>query len=193
MEFTKTQYRYSDFIKENLFQDNWRNYKEDTDLISDNPDKNSTDVSQEVMKFFNVTDPSTLLFTSNDIAFGEDYLFFADIISGLEPKSTKAVNMSGDIAYINSYEHDGHPIVMVNIKSADGARYSHVFIKNEDYDYFDPVKEEENEEDKSKEENKDESSENSEGGQTKEGTEGGQAQEDAGGQDDSGLGSDIKV
>lgn len=139
--FGKRAMRYSDFINENLFKDNWKNYKDSTDLSSQDPEKDSIDVSHIVLRMFGITDPQKLIYVSSDMN-PDDYLYMKEeVISGIEPKETKAINISGDIAQINLYEYDGHPVCVVNVRCSDGEFLSHLFIKDEDFDFFDPVKE----------------------------------------------------
>ena len=157
--FGKKLLSYKDFVNENLFKDNWKKYKDDTDLNSDNPDKDSVDISQIILKMFNITDPNELIFVSSDVN-PDDYLYMrGDVISGLEPKEIKATNISGNLAQINLYEYDGHPICVANVKCSDGEFLSHVFIKETDYNFFDPVSEKETDKDSEEEKDTEESQE----------------------------------
>ena len=149
--FGKRAMSYSEFVNENLFKDNWKNYKDNTDLSSDNPEKDSMDISQIILKMFKITDPSKLIFVSSDMN-PDDYLYMkGDVISGLDPIETKATNISGNLAQINLYEYEGRPVCVANIRCSDGEFLSHIFIKDEDYDFFDPVKEEDESQSQSEE------------------------------------------
>lgn len=138
--FSKKIPYFRNFIFENLYINNWRNYKDDTDLSLDSSSKESVDVSEIVMKCFEVNDPSDLLFTSNDIAFGEDYMFFMDIIDGLSPENVRTLNMPGYITYISIFKYYEKTIVVADIVSNDNSVFSHIFIKSEDFEFFDPDK-----------------------------------------------------
>lgn len=139
--FGKRILSYDQFVNENLFKDNWKNYKDSTDLATDNPEKDSVDISHIILKMFKITDPQKLIYVSSDMN-PDDYLYMkGDVISGLEPVETKAINISGNLAQINMYEYEGHPVCVANIKCTDGEFLSHVFIKEDDYDFFDPVSE----------------------------------------------------
>lgn len=190
--FGKRAMRYSEFVNENLFKDNWKNYKDSTDLSSDNPEKDSMDISQIILKMFKITDPSKLIFVSSDMN-PDDYLYMkGDVISGLDPIETKATNISGNLAQINLYEYEGHPVCVANIRCSDGEFLSHVFIKDEDYDFFDPVKEEDGSQSQSEEGSQEEGGE--EGGQ-EESQQGGQEETGSGegGQEDAGGDADIQI
>ncbi len=190
--FGKRAMSYSEFVNENLFKDNWKNYKDNTDLSSDNPEKDSMDISQIILKMFKITDPSKLIFVSSDMN-PDDYLYMkGDVISGLDPIETKATNISGNLAQINLYEYEGHPVCVANIRCSDGEFLSHIFIKDEDYDFFDPVKEEGESQSQSDEEGSQE--EGGEGGQ-EESQQGNQEEtgSDEGGQEDTGGDADIQI
>lgn len=195
--FGKRAMSYSEFVNENLFKDNWKNYKDNTDLSSDNPEKDSMDISQIILKMFKITDPSKLIFVSSDMN-PDDYLYMkGDVISGLDPIETKATNISGNLAQINLYEYEGHPVCVANIRCSDGEFLSHIFIKDEDYDFFDPVKEEDESQSQSDEESsQEEEGGNEEGSQEDTGSEEGGQEDtgsDEGGQGDSGGDTDIQI
>lgn len=190
--FGKRAMSYSEFVNENLFKDNWKNYKDNTDLSSDNPEKDSIDISQIILKMFKITDPSKLIFVSSDMN-PDDYLYMkGDVISGLDPVETKATNISGNLAQINLYEYEGHPVCVANIRCGDGEFLSHIFIKDEDYDFFDPVKEEDESQSQSEEGSQEEGGE--EGGQ-EEPQQGGQEEKSSneGSQEDTGGDADIQI
>lgn len=137
--FTKTIPLFKDYIKESLVQSNWRDYKKDTDL---NINKEANDISQELIKMFGVQSASDLVFTSSDIAFGNDFMFFFDIVmSGhATQEEQKSLNMPGYIVYLVKYTDNDTdcPIVLVNVVCNDGQKYSHVFVKKDDFNKFDP-------------------------------------------------------
>ena len=191
--FGKRAMSYSEFVNENLFKDNWKNYKDNTDLSSDNPEKDSMDISQIILKMFKITDPSKLIFVSSDMN-PDDYLYMkGDVISGLDPIETKATNISGNLAQINLYEYEGHPVCVANIRCSDWEFLSHIFIKDEDYDFFDPVKEEDESQSQSEEGSKEEGGE--EGGGQEESQQGGQEEtgSNEGSQEDTGGDADIQI
>lgn len=191
--FGKRAMSYSEFVNENLFKDNWKNYKDNTDLSSDNPEKDSMDISQIILKMFKITDPSKLIFVSSDMN-PDDYLYMkGDVISGLDPIETKATNISGNLAQINLYEYEGHPVCVANIRCSDGEFLSHIFIKDEDYDFFDPVKEEDESQSQSEEGSQEEGGE--EGGGQEESQQGGQEEtgSNEGSQEDTGGDADIQI
>jgi hypothetical protein len=152
--FNKNIKPFKKFILESLFINNWRNYKDDTDLGSDKTSKESNDISQIILKSFESSNPSDLIFTSNDIAFGEDYLFFMDIVRSLSPVNVRTLNMPGYVVYVSIFQYNEKNIATVDIISNDSSTYSHIFINKNDFDYFDPEKrdEVENQEDQMEDE-----------------------------------------
>lgn len=168
--FNKSIPLFKDFIKESLTVTYWRNYETDAPVFTD---KETNDVSNQIINLFGVKNQKELMFTSNDVGFGTDYLFFYDIVKSLNAEEQVTLNLPGYIVYINYYidPKTDKPITLVNSKLNDGSMTSYIFIKSEDFKTFDPDAND------STNESGDEESED--GG--KEGAQGGEPKGDGGG------------
>lgn len=134
--FNKRVLSFYDFISESLTLSYWRNYKTDSPVDSE---KESNDISIELIKMFEVDSQDKLMFVASDTGFGADYLFFYDIVKSLQVDEQKTLSMPGYIVYINFYTDPQTkcPIALVNSRMNDGAMNSYVFIKVEDFKKFD--------------------------------------------------------
>ena len=131
------------YILENLLITNWRNYGTDTDIASDKTAKDSSEISEVILRSFQVDDPAQIIFTSNDLGLGEDFMFFTDIIRGIKPLHMRTLNMPGYIVYISTYDYEGKVIVAADIMDNENFATNYIFIKNDDFSFFAPPKPEE--------------------------------------------------
>lgn len=115
---------------------NWQNYKDDTTLNA----KDTSMIEEAVLKAFEITDPSLLIFTTNDTGLGEDYMFFTDIVRNLKPLAVRTLNLPGYIVYISAFDYENKRIVTVDVMNNENYTYNYVFIKNEDFNFFSPDK-----------------------------------------------------
>jgi len=137
MYFNKNVPTFYTYLTENLFADNWRNYKNDTDLNDSTSSKSSNSVSELLLKSFEIDNIEDLIFTSNDISFGEDYLFFADIVRGLNPVNIRTLTIPGNIVYVTVYDDaNSIRIISVDVISNDDSKFSYFFIKQSDFNSF---------------------------------------------------------
>jgi len=87
-----------------------------------------------MVKIFGVGGADELIFTTNDISFGEDYLQITDKVKMLQPKIVKTVNLPGRyILYITLYDLEGVTVSCVDMVS-DESTNGFVFIKDVDFD-----------------------------------------------------------
>lgn len=155
MYFNKNVPTFYTYLTENLFADNWRNYKNDTDLNDSTSSKSSNSVSELLLKSFEIDNIEDLIFTSNDISFGEDYLFFADIVRGLNPINIVTLTIPGNIVYVTIYDDANNiRIVSVDVISNDDSKFSYFFIKQSDFNSFVSDKTDDNVYDESEESDK---------------------------------------
>lgn len=155
MYFNKNVPTFYTYLTENLFADNWRNYKNDTDLNDSTSSKSSNSVSELLLKSFEIDNIEDLIFTSNDISFGEDYLFFADIVRGLNPINIRTLTIPGNIVYVTIYDDANNiRIVSVDVISNDDSKFSYFFIKQSDFNSFVSDKTDDNVYDESEESDK---------------------------------------
>jgi hypothetical protein len=137
MYFNKNVPTFYTYLTENLFADNWRNYKNDTDLNDSTSSKSSNSVSELLLKSFEIDNIEDLIFTSNGISFGEDYLFFADIVRGLNPVNIRTLTIPGNIVYVTVYDDVNNiRIISVDVISNDDSKFSYFFIKQSDFNSF---------------------------------------------------------
>ena len=115
---------------------NWQNYKDDTTLNA----KDTSMIEEAVLKAFEITDPSLLIFTTNDTGLGEDYMFFTDIVRNLKPLAVRTLNLPGYIVYISAFDYENKRVVTVDVMNNENYTYNYVFIKNEDFNFFSPDK-----------------------------------------------------
>ena len=125
----------AEYLTEALNKVEWLNYKNDTALNTPNPESDVSTVAAFIMKLLNVDDPAAVMFTGDDISISQDYKYFAD---GVVPKSEQmeegTIPDAEYTAYYALYKVNDKFFVKMDIK--DSYEYSYIFIKEEDYDFF---------------------------------------------------------
>ncbi len=135
-------YRYvknlGEFLTEALNKAEWLNYKNDTALNSPDPDPDIEKTATLVQRLLNVDDPAILLFTGDDISIGDDYKYFVNqVIPKSEKKDEGTFEDAGYAAYYTLYQNGEKFFVKLDVK--DVYEYSYIFIRQEDYEYFDKL------------------------------------------------------
>lgn len=128
-----------EYLTEALNKAEWLNYKSDSALNVPDPDDDISNMAALVQRLLNVDDPAKLLFTGDEVSIGEDYRYFVEnvipkseqIDSGTYPDSNSFT------AYYSLYKENDRFFVKIDIKGT--YEYSYIFIKEEDYDYFDAL------------------------------------------------------
>lgn len=127
----------SRFLTEALNKVEWLNYKDQTTVGADS----SNDVqltSELLLNLLNVDDTAALLFTGVDVSIGDDYAYFLNILVPQAQliKHDKVPNLSF-IQYYKLYQYKEKFFVILEIR--DDYEYSYVFIRVEDYEFFDKI------------------------------------------------------
>lgn len=135
-------YRYvknlEEYLTEALNKAEWLNYKNDTALNSPQPDEDIENTATLIQRLLNVDDPALLLFTGDDISIGDDYKYFVNqVISKSEKKDEGLHDDAGVAAYYTLYQNGEKFFVKLDVKGM--YEYSYVFIRSEDYEYFDKL------------------------------------------------------
>lgn len=127
------------FLTEALNKSEWQNYKTDTALVAPQPDKDIADVAELMMRLLNVDDPSQLLMTGDDVSIGEDYRYFVEKVIPESEKKDEGTLESRATTYYTLYSNGDKFFVKLDVK--DMYEYSYIFIRAEDYEYFDKKEE----------------------------------------------------
>lgn len=124
------------YLTEALNKSEWLNYKTETALNTPNPDGDISRVATFMQKLLNVDDPSTLLFTGDDVSIGEDYKYFVDsIIPKSEEKKSGTYPAADYTAFYTLYSSRDRFFVKFDVR--DMREFSYIFIRESDYEYFD--------------------------------------------------------
>lgn len=123
-----------EFLTEALNKVEWENYKTDTALVSPQPDNDIMDVATLVMRLLNVDDPAQLLVTGDDVSIGQDYKYFVEKVIPESEKEEEGTQDGPAITYYTLYSNGDKFFVKLDVK--DTYEYSYIFIKSEDFDYF---------------------------------------------------------
>lgn len=127
-----------EYLTEALNKTEWLNYKTDTALNAPDPGSDISDVAALVQRMLNVDDPAGLLFTGDEISISQDYRYFVEsVIPKSEVKDEGTLPDSGYVAYYSLYQNVDKFFLKLDIK--DSYEYSYIFIRAEDYDYFDKL------------------------------------------------------
>lgn len=127
-----------EYLTEALNQTEWLNYKTETGLNLPDPDTDLSMVAALIQRLLNVNDPEQLIFCGDDVSIGEDYTYFIQqVIPKSEKKDEGSYNKGNYIAYYTLYENDERFFVKFDVK--DMHEFSYIFIRQEDYDYFDKL------------------------------------------------------
>lgn len=127
-----------EFLTEALNKSEWLNYKNDTGLNTPDPSDDLSKTAALVQKLLNVDDPAQLLFTGDDVSISQDYKYFLEqVIPKSDKKEEGNMPDSGYTAYYALYQNGEKFFVKFDVK--DSSEYSYIFIREEDYEYFDKL------------------------------------------------------
>jgi hypothetical protein len=126
---------FHEFINEGLNKEQWLNYKEDTYLTLDNPGDDEVRVAKKVMELLQENNPTNILFTTDTDSLNYDYdMFKKEVLSKSVKKLENAIKFEDYVAYYEHYEYEEKPIVVIYVKDMQDSSY--IFIKNEDFEFF---------------------------------------------------------
>jgi hypothetical protein len=123
-----------EFLTEALNKTEWQNYKTDTALVSPQPDSDIMDVATLVMRLLNVDDPAQLLLTGDDMSISQDYRYFVEKVIPESEKEEEGTQDGPATTYYTLYSNGDKFFVKLDVR--DMHEYSYIFIRSEDYDYF---------------------------------------------------------
>ena len=124
-----------EYLTEALNKTEWMNYKNDTALNAPNPSADITETAALIQKLLNVDDPVKILFTGDEVSIGGDYKYFIDsVIPKSQVKENETYPSTSYSAFYTLYQLNDKFFIKTDIK--DTYEYSYIFIKEEDYDFF---------------------------------------------------------
>ena len=129
--------RYVRSIYEALTKAEWLNYKEQTTVGPDSSD-DVMRTSELLYSLLSVDDPAALLFTGDDVSLGDDYKYFMQVLvpQAKEIKHDRIPGISFT-EYYRLFQYKDKFFVILDIR--DEYEYSYLFIRTEDYEFFDKI------------------------------------------------------